>query len=71
VLAASLIIIIVCVGDTLDERESGKTEAVVQEQSKAVVETIAEEVHSSLLVYLLILKIVVAEGFRIYGASEE
>jgi triosephosphate isomerase len=40
-LSASLTVIL-CVGETLSQRESGKTDEVVQEQLKVVVETIKE-----------------------------
>jgi triosephosphate isomerase len=40
-LAAKLTVILCC-GETLEERESGNTDSVVQEQLKAVVESITE-----------------------------
>lgn len=42
---------IVCVGETLAEREADQTEAVVARQLKAVIDTLGEQLHSIVVAY--------------------
>jgi triosephosphate isomerase (TIM) len=48
---SSSLTVILCVGETLQERESGKTDEVVQQQLKAVVETVDESDWALVLIF--------------------